>query len=262
MLVFIVPVKSSQLASDWALFSNLFERTLKSICNQKNQDFRVVVACHELPEITYENDKVEFLSVDFDRPKLVEDDWHKNRQLKEADKANKILFGYKKAQSYNPDYVMVVDADDCISNRITEFVSKQDKTAPGWYISRGYYYKEGTNYLLLNRKTFNNLCGSCIIIRTDLFEQLLTRDPWLYYYHELKELADGNSLKPLPFAGALYSMINGENHFMTAEHSVKLVNEPKVLKANFISTLFKRLMKYRIWLITKSFKKEFNFYNI
>lgn len=264
MLTFIVPVKSKLLTSDWLACSKLFERTLKSICNQINDNFKVIVVCHELPQVIFTSDKIEYVQVPFDPPTLVADDWNKNRELKEGDKANKILIGFERAKKYKPDYIMVVDADDCISNAIVSFVAQQENNMPGWYIDKGYYYKEGANYLFLNKKTFNNLCGSCIIIRTDLFLQLITQDPCLYYFHELKELPNGIALEPLPFAGALYSMGNGENHYMSAQQAVKLIKnkESKAVRWEFLRSLYRKLLKYRVRPITKKFKQNFNFYNV
>ncbi len=264
MLTFIVPVKSEKLASDWSAFCKLFERSLKSICNQKNDDFKVVVVCHEIPKIAFESDKVTYIQVDFAPPQLVENDWDKNRALKEGDKAKKIQEGMAHAKQSHPDYVMVVDSDDCVSNRIVSFVAEQDQNSPGWYVKMGYYYKEGAKYIFLNKHTFNNLCGSCIIIRPDLFHHLFRTEPWLYYFHERTELPDESKtkLRPLPFAAALYSMANGENHFMSVHHAKKLIKKPKLIGEKFFRTFYKKLAKYRIRFMTKSFRKSFNFYNV
>lgn len=264
MLTFIVPVKSEKLAADWPAFCKLFERSLKSICNQINREFKVVVVCHEIPTITFESDKVTYIQVDFPPPVLVENDWDKNRALKEGDKAKKIQKGMAFAEQEKPDYVMVVDSDDCVSNRIVSFVADQDQNSPGWYVKKGYYYKEGAKYVFLNKHTFNNLCGSCIIIRPDLFHHLFRIEPWLYYFHERIELPDKSKtqLTPLPFAAALYSMANGENHFMSVQHAKKLVTQPKLIGGQYFKTLFKKLAKYRIRFMTKSFRKSFNFYKV
>lgn len=262
MFAFIVPVKSAQLASDWEAFSRLFERTLKSICNQQNGDFKVIVACQEIPQIQFADERVEFVSVDFPPPSLVEDDWEKNRQLKEGDKANKILAGYKKALEYKPTYLMVVDADDLISNKIAGFALKNKQNAPGWYVKKGYYYREGARYLFINKKAFNKFCGTCIIIRSDLFPQLVQQEPFLYYNHYTMELAGGERLAPLPFAGALYSMGNGENHFMSVDHAKSIVKKPKLLSLNFIKSLYSKAMKYSVRPMTSGFKKSFGYYPV
>lgn len=261
MFTFIVPIKSAQLASDWTEFSKLVGRTLKSICNQDTDNFNVIVACHELPEIDYKNDKIEYIQVPFDPPKLVEDDWDKNRALKEGDKANKLLIAYEKAKTYNPEYIMVVDADDLISNNIVTFVEEQKRDIPGWYFPTGYFYKEGTNYLFINKKNFNTLCGTCIIIKTELFPQLIVEEPWLYYYHESMTLQDGTILEAFPFPGALYSMANGENHYMSAQHATKIALQPRA-NGTFLKSIYSKLLKYRVRPITGKFKRKFSFYNV
>ena len=65
MITFLVPVKSSRVSKSWDLFSNLFERTLKSITNQTSDNFRVVVICHEKPITDFEHPNVEYIHVDF-----------------------------------------------------------------------------------------------------------------------------------------------------------------------------------------------------
>ena len=69
MITFIIPVKSAQLSNDWAAFSKLVERTLGSVCQQKDSDFRVQLVCHELPETDFSHPAVQFVQVDFDPPK-------------------------------------------------------------------------------------------------------------------------------------------------------------------------------------------------
>ena len=262
MLIFIVPIKSAQLASDWKEFSKLVGRTLKSLCNQDNDNFKVVAACHEIPDISYQNDKIEYIQVSFDPPKLVESEEEKNCELKEVDKAKKILVAYEKAKSYNPDYTMVVDSDDLISNNIVSYVEKQNNDIHGWYFPKGYFYQEGSKYLFINKKNFNDKCGTCIIIKTELFPQLIINDPWLYYCHETMVLPDGKPLDRFPFSGVLYSMANGENHLMSAQHVMKQATYQSKSLGKFIKNLYGKMLKYSIRPITRGFKRKFNFYKI
>src|SRR6056297_2239627 len=123
MICFIVPVKSKKLSSDWEKFSLLVRRSLNSINGQKNRDFQIIVACHELPNNKLEHEKIHYLQVDFEPPILKHTDKEKDRQLKESDKAKKILKGYEFAnENFAIDYFMVVDSDDCIHNGISEYV--------------------------------------------------------------------------------------------------------------------------------------------
>lgn len=265
MIGFLVPVKSKQLSSDWDLFSKLVERSLKSINGQKDRDFQIIVACHEFPSNRLEHPKVHYVQVDFEPPQLTPDgDWEKDRQLKEADKAKKILCAYEHAHTnFDIDYFMVVDSDDCIHNGISKFVnSRKERNNAGWFVKKGYFYREGKPLAWKIRSNFNLRCGSCIIIRKDLFKQLISKNPYLYYFHEKTELEDGLSLKPFPLAATIYSMANGENHYMSTSKMMALVTQTKFFTASHIKSLFSKLSRYRPRYIGNRFKKTFTFYSI
>ena len=265
MIGFLVPVKSEQLSSDWHLFSQLVMRSLKSISGQKDGDFQIIVACHELPENPLEHPQISYIQVDFEPPRLTENgDWEEDRQRKEADKARKIVSAYEYAnEHFDVDYYMVVDSDDLIHHGISKYVNARVGTnAPGWFVKKGYFYREGEKLAWKIRSNFNVRCGTCIIIRKDLFPQLIIKDPYLYYYHEKTELADGVTLEPLPLAGALYSMANGENHYMSKNIMVKMVNQTKFFTLDHIRSVISKVTRYRPRLIGNRCKKTYNFYSI
>ena len=64
MLVFCIPLRSKEVSKDWNKVSLLFNRTLESIYNQTNANFKVFVACHQIPTLnqTYD-DRVRFIVV-------------------------------------------------------------------------------------------------------------------------------------------------------------------------------------------------------
>jgi hypothetical protein len=264
MVGFLVPVKSKQLASDWSLFSKLVERSLKSISGQKDRDFQIVVACHELPENTFEHPQIHYVQVDFEPPKVTNQDWELDRQLKEGDKARKILSAYEYANKrFDIDYFMVVDSDDCIHNGITKYVNaRKDQDIPGWVVDKGYFYREGNKLAWKIRSNFNVRCGSCIIIRKDLFIQLIVEEPFLYYFHEKTELEHGVLLKPIPIPATIYSMANGENHFMSPSKMMDLVNQTKFFTAAHIQSVISKVTRYRPRFIGSRFKRTYNFYSI
>ena len=51
MLCFITALKSKAVASDWIRVCELFESTLRSAYNQTDPDFRIIVVCHERPDL-------------------------------------------------------------------------------------------------------------------------------------------------------------------------------------------------------------------
>ena len=98
-------------------------------------------------------------------------------------------------------------------------------------------------------------------MRADLFPQIITNEPWLYYEHSLRALPDGTALTALPFAGALYSMANGENHYMSAQFALNLIKKPKI-GVQFFLSLYHKLLKSSVRLIKKKFKLNFTFYYV
>ena len=206
MIAFIIPIKSKTISSDWTNFLRLLNRCLNSVCNQSNTNFKVYIACHEIPETKFkDHPKVEFLQVDF-LPPILE---HKpsDRWLKEADKGKKLKVAAKYAEKSGASYIMTVDADDCISSKICEFIEKnENNNIPGWYMKKGYLYTEGKKYAYLNLQNFNTVCGTCIIIKPDLINLMYRENNW--FNHKITNLNDGLNLLPFTFPGTLYSMLN------------------------------------------------------
>lgn len=258
-LVFIVPIKSSQVSANWVVFSILVERALKSICQQTSDNFKVIAVCHEIPEIDFTHPNLEYLPVDFDPPteenikKLQVEEFRNG--AKEADKAKKIMAGIAYAEKYNPDYIMVSDADDCISNKLVSFVEKQNTDSIGWYFKKGYIYNEGSNLIFLNKNTFNIICGTCIIVKAQYINALLDENPLPVYNHDFMAIED-KKLVPLPFNGAIYSIGNTENYCSTPE-AVKKMQSGSIFSKGFIKNIFRKALKYRLKIVTQSFRNEY-----
>ena len=260
MITFIIPVKSEKVSGSWSQFSKLFERTLKSVTSQISQNFNVIVVCHEKPEIRFEHPNVEYLYVDFEVPQLKTAPKEKHDGMKEEDKSKKILAGVECAKKYNSDYLMVVDADDCISNKIVSFVEENSsKDTIGWYINKGYFYREGDKLISLNKENFNTLCGTCIIIQPSYIEAVFQQKPHLLYVHQTTGFSDGSKLLKLPFAGAIYSMANGENHYMSGGQ-MKNLSTGSIFRLETIKGIFRKLRKYSFRTLNRKIREEFGIY--
>ena len=244
MLAFVVPVKSKKVTSDWRYFSILVNRTIHSICNQTNPNFEVIIACHEIPDTQFMKDsRVTFLQVDFAPPVLNKEGT--NHWIKEADKGKKIKFAVEHAQNKGIKYIMTVDSDDCISNKISDFVHKNaTDTISGWYSKKGYLYPEGKRYAYLNLKNFHTLCGSCVIIKPELIHFMYGENH--HFDHERHQFTDSLYLKQLPFPAAIYSMLNGANHFLDDVEMQKKQRRINPLSKSSLHILYGRLRKYRL----------------
>lgn len=260
MLVFIIPVKSARVSSDWEFFSKLVDRTVKSVLNQTDKDFKIIMVCHEVPAI--ENlDKIDVIPVNIALPQLIDGDVNHNNAQKENDKTSKIKVGFEHAKQYNPDFVMVVDSDDCISSKIAGFANASKDHSPGWFVSKGYNYKEGSKIIFKKNRTFNFMCGTCVIIKPDYFMDMIIPDPWVHYAHEKTIMNDGKELKALPFPAAIYSIANGENHFMSSGATVDMMKKYFFNVKRYLK-LFDKLTKYRVKPVSRRLRSEFGLWPI
>lgn len=261
MLTFVIPVKSKSVASDWTNFSQLFERTLKSICNQTNSNFKALVVCHEIPEINYTHENLHFIHPDFQPPS--KDNISPKEYLikKRIDKGNKIKLGVAYAsKKFNTDYVMLVDSDDFVSNRIVAFVNNSGNDLPGWYIGRGYLSLKWKNVIVVTKK-FNHLCGSCVIVKPNLIKHFFDKGEIdLYFDHRLTTLDSNIELKKVPFSAGIYNIGNGENIFMSFQNVKIFNNHGNWISMQSLKRLYSKFRNYRFRFITPGIRKEFNFY--
>ena len=263
MLVFIIPLKSAKVSNSWNRVSRLFERTLRSVCNQTCLEFRAIVVCHELPDIQFDNPNITYLPVDFTPPTWESSDDYDSRRI---DKQKKIFVGLTYASQYNPTHVMFVDADDCVSKHLAELVS-QNPQSNGWNFGQGYEYTDGKKKIFLLEKYFSSRCGTSNIVKYDLVKPHpdFTIDDvypdWLFHGKRIiKQLRDlGYSLEALPFPGAVYIIDNGSN-----------IYAHKQMRIQRAQSIYKKIRVYlvdigkRILLppLTDSIRKEFGLYDI
>ncbi|WP_392533219.1 glycosyltransferase family A protein [Nostoc sp. C117] len=207
MLVFLIPIKSPKIATSWTELSKMFERCLRSVCNQTSSKFQVIVICHEIPDINFHHPQVKYIKVDFPIP-------GSTLSEKMVDKRKKLAVGLLAARELKPTHIMPVDADDCISKRIASYVAENPESN-GWYIDIGYEYEEGSSKIIVHKKQFYRLCGTSNIINYRLFslpekvvgdEPLTGHDDFLEGHPLAKRYlaAQGTPLEPLPFPGAIY----------------------------------------------------------
>jgi hypothetical protein len=216
MLAFIIPLKSAKFSKDWQKTSRLFERCLRSTCNQDSSLFTTIVVCNEKPDIDFEHPKVKYVYVDFIPPEKVTDPI--SRGL--TDKGRKLLKGLDFAQHLSPSHVMFVDADDCVSNHLARYVDDHSENN-GWYLNSGLKYREGDTSIYIKHRNFYRMSGTANILRFDHLN--LPAEPeynrgygyYKFYIDHQKVrsvmIQRGSPLKPLPFPGAVYMLATGDN---------------------------------------------------
>jgi hypothetical protein len=216
MLCFIMALKSAKVANDWPQVCKVFERTLCSVFRQSHSAFRVIVACHEIPSLSatcYDN-RLTFVPVTFAPPA------ERSGAACMHDKWAKLHVGITKAGQLSPQFVMLMDADDCLSKKLVSFVlSRPDEN--GWDFDSGYLYVPGSRVIALRRSGFSKLCGTSSIVNARhidftpcSFEESRSRCVVLRAGHvKIAEEMRGNStpLSRLPFPGSVYIRCHGDN---------------------------------------------------
>lgn len=218
MLYFGITLRSRAVARDWAHVVKDFNRTLYSAYRQTDGNFRILVACHELPDLEREYDsRVEFLQTDVPVPSTPLEMMQ--------DKGYKLSMIGKRIRELGGGYTMVLDADDLVSNRVAEYVNSH----PGkhGFVSRyGYIFNMGDTCCRKAMKP-DQVCGSCLIVNyriddlpAELPESPSAREGRNYIIRKahpsiqpyLKE--QGRELSRLPFPSTVYMRNTGDNHSM------------------------------------------------
>ena len=219
MIGFVVPFRPIQNSKNWANDSALLIKTLKSICNQTSSNFKVYVVHHELPDELYEHPNLSYVQFPYAfctlamlSGKTAQHDISIIMSVNGFDQGKKALYGAKHAVEDGCDYVMSVDSDDLISNKIAAYVNNAPINSDGWYVSKGYIYMSSEDLLVRKPSKMNTINGSTNIIaarhipspdfnsnEADLFSFYAAHG---YLYHRLK--AQNIHLLPLPFYAIIY----------------------------------------------------------
>ena len=228
MLAFIIPVKHPSSCRSYDVVSALLKQTLHSVCRQTSDDFRVIVVCNRKPRYSDVFKNTSFVEVDFPPPQspVSKSEEHSHVFL---DKGCKQAIGLVVARQYNPKHIMFTDADDFVSCRIAEF-TKMRPAEPGWFFEKGLVFSN-LSKVIEERHRFWSYCGTSHILRHDLIKipaslsvsqtkQELINSIGLDYltrilgdHNRYQHLCNsqGETLKPLPFNGAIWRADTGEN---------------------------------------------------
>jgi hypothetical protein len=262
LLTFVVPIRHQANARDWnQLKANLAE-TLASIANQTCGDWRGIVVANEgadLPELPerFAVERVTFSpNVMHERGGSTVEDF---REAFRVDKGRRVLRGMLRARDSR--FFMIVDDDDFVSARIVQHVA-ENPDANGWFLRRGYIWDHHGRFLLAH-DDFNHVCGTSLIVRSDLYgipETFEHASPeWiksmLGSHHRITEiLADrGTPLAPLPFRGAVYRVANQVSHSRTPSILVRYFFSWEALKhpARLVRNIF------RLRVVSAAAKREY-----
>jgi hypothetical protein len=265
MLAFIIPLKPNT-GSNWKFECINLNQTLKSICNQDIDTFKVYVIYTDYPDIEYSSPFVEFVKFPFEIfsteyintvEKKSNSSFNDEIDYKVYDQGKRLLFGSFIARTNGFKFVMPVDADDFISNKLARWVHNHIDEKYGWFIDKGFIKYKNSKILIRVKKGMNNINCSTHILNTDLLPKENINDllPSMIcffashgYLQERIRISHGAILKPIPFYALIY-YIHGYNWMGVESFASK--------------NRFKVLIKYilRGMLINKEINAEFGILN-
>jgi hypothetical protein len=157
MLLTIIPFIADGVANDWQKAVSCLERTLGSIFGNPERDLRAMVVCQDRPPLKIKDERYIFLETKLPKPDK------QDVNAKERDQGMKIAEAFEAARGLSPEYVMIVDADDLISNTLVSYVH-QRPNFDAFCMKVGYEWRENTSRFTI-RPFFNQCCGSSFVWR-------------------------------------------------------------------------------------------------
>lgn len=227
MICFVIALRSKESTTNWDNIINHFVNTLDSIFNQTNPEFQVFVGCNEIPDLQKKyDDRLHFVCANLPIPKTWEEKC-RDRSWKLCLCAIEIRKQMKSlCVSGGGTFVFPVDADDYVSNRIAEWVSKHP-SANGFKSKDGYKWVMGSSKLEIT-PYYGGTMNIMKMFEDDLplempdqkycFDKevaisLTKRYPIRWYDIEVeKKYAElGRPLERLPFRSTIYVLNTGDN---------------------------------------------------
>lgn len=204
MLTIVTCLRSRAVSRQWDYHVWLLQRTLESLLAQSNPDFRIVVVCHEIPDVPQlKHPKVHAVSVAFSPPA-------RNNDEMCADKALKLTAGVDWALERGTDYVMFVDGDDLVSNRVCSF-AEEHRGANGWFSGAEFFYNYGGRILKRNERVPIH-SGPAVIVRAEALRFADASDSSEFWHRAVSAGGNERYLQSLILRGPRVSTLAAIGH--------------------------------------------------
>lgn len=175
----IIPLRPQSESTDWEGDVALLNRTIGSVLRQTYTELAVYVVYTDKPTELSADARVQYVPFPFgfqqweelsNREALLLKMKFKQKAARRWDKGRKVCYGSKVAKESGCDYLMVLDSDDLLSKHFFRYLFSRacEGRLAGWYMDRGYLYREGSRFLLRVPKHMTGLNGSTHVLRADL----------------------------------------------------------------------------------------------
>ncbi|MGD6833887.1 glycosyltransferase family A protein [Sutcliffiella halmapala] len=154
-IIFAISLKSKKVSKKWDVVQQNLAKTIRSILNNTYDNYRIIIAGHEKPDIEeLLHKKVVWIPVTFSPPS--------NPQEFTRDKMRKrlVIGKYLKNEGFS-GYFMALDADDWIHYRFIEYINSFPLTK-AFVINKGIMINQYKQKIWILNNFYRN-CGSCAI---------------------------------------------------------------------------------------------------
>ncbi|MBS4194927.1 hypothetical protein [Lederbergia citri] len=210
-IAFAISFKSKKVSHDWQKVQDNLGLTLRSLLNNTDQNFRIIIAGHEKPNIEELNDKrITWLSVKFPPP------LNARRATRDKLRKRMVIGAFLRKNGFS-GYFMPLDADDWIHYRFVEYI-RSLPISNALIINKGFM----VNVLqseIWKQDQFYKYCGSSTVFnfsngdfpksskRSDINK---TAFKWATKNHvKVREFVKNHTLVDYPFV--TYILAHGDN---------------------------------------------------
>ncbi len=175
----LIPFKPKAESANWEEDNRLLNRTICSVLQQSYPHFKVFVLYTDVPKLQVADPRIEYVTFPYgflsweelpNREELFTKFKSKQKTVRRWDKGRKLSYAAKLAKEEGYDYLMALDSDDLLSKQFLAYLfSRAFKgECAGWYVDKGYLYKEGSVFLQIVPRHMTGLNGSTHVLRSDL----------------------------------------------------------------------------------------------
>ena len=142
MIGFVIPFKSKAKSKNWELDCALLNRTVSSVLNQASSSYKCYVVYSDLPPNPVQNEKVAWIQFPFSflESHQIADEERSAVQYGLGkflpnfyDQGKKSMYGSSFAKKDGCKYIMSLDADDLLSNKLAGFIEDNlNSNVIGW----------------------------------------------------------------------------------------------------------------------------------
>lgn len=218
---FGIPLRAKACSQNWKLVCKNLEQTLLSLSRQSCLNFKVLIACHERPDVDSFGLDVEFVISDMPHPD-VDAVNQKGEPVSDKPTKKRLLGMALSQQAHQSFYYMHLDADDLVHPDLVA-ITLADDNKQGYLIEKGIMFDCSNGKIGLcdpDHSPFWQQCGSCAVVYFELEDlPIKLKDNNCYFtkfqrHREYPNIAAQHDRPLTPYSDymGVYIVNHGENN--------------------------------------------------